>query len=601
MGIGSKEKINDSVKEDKQFLDKEKDKKEFNEISKRGETNDSKDDKRKSYDNDNTLIQEIQEERKESKWGKIDWNKDISDEKKESKSNSEHSGNKKIEGYINDNLKDTMIFVEVGDKKIKGLKDFNKDFEAKEIEEVFLEEKKDKLENKYVGEKCFDEFKKETDEEGVEVDLLTGKKQKLEERENDLGNLNDVRVNKEKVDIKNEINEKNYENLLNNDLHKNFKEPFNETNRYANWGTKIRKDFINKIDNEINNKSIKTTERDLLKQIKQMCDDIKVENIDIKIEIDDRNHEKLLKEYNIYLVVNTIEGKVYIGKTKKDIEERWRVHLDKAKYIQKKRENGEKVFTMHFTNALIKYGEEIWKKYRIDIAFTENVLNQKEKYWIALFHRTLGKDKVYNVHDGGTGGKPSEDTKLKMSSAMIQKWKEDEFKERNKKEMSNGMKSWWSNREHKEIENHCNKMSNAMIQKWKEDEFKEGQSKSMSKRMKKKWKEDEYKENKSKSMSKRMKQKWKEDEFKEEQSIIISKRMKEWWSNREENRKNGIYLRNPIQNKAEFLIDIQELTEKELIQKYNKNPNTIRKNIQYFLGKYINTLRKARKYLKNRK
>ena len=64
MGIGSKEKVNDSVKYDKEFLDKEKDKKNFNEISKRDEINDSKDDKLKSYDKDNKLIQETQEEKK---------------------------------------------------------------------------------------------------------------------------------------------------------------------------------------------------------------------------------------------------------------------------------------------------------------------------------------------------------------------------------------------------------------------------------------------------------------------------------------------------------------------------------------------------------
>jgi len=306
MGIGSKEKVNDSVKDDKEFLDKEKDKKNFNEISKRDEINDSKDDKLKSYDKDNKLIQETQEEKKESKWGKIDWNKDTSKEKKESKWdkiswNNEYSENEKIEGYTSKNLKDNAMIGENYDKKIEGLKDFDEDFEAKEIEEVFLEEKKDELDNKYVGENCVEEFKKETDEEGVDVDLLKGKKQKLEERESDLDNLNDIRENMEKVDIKNGINEKNYENLLNDDLHKNFKEYFNETGRYANWGTKIRKDFISKIDNKINNKGITETEKELLKQIKQMCNDInnkqEIKNLIMdKIQNHDLPYKEILKE-----------------------------------------------------------------------------------------------------------------------------------------------------------------------------------------------------------------------------------------------------------------------------------------------------------------
>ena len=192
IGTDSKEKIKDSMKDDKNLLDKEKEKKEFNEISKRDEMNDTKDVDLRSSDNDSRIIQGMQEEKKESKWSKIDWHKENSEEKKESKwdkidwnknnievkkeskwdkidlskdisddrnkscSKNEHSGNKKMEGYINNNLKDKIMFNEGGDKKIKGIKDSNKDFGVKGI---FLEEKEDNLENKYFGKNCINELK----------------------------------------------------------------------------------------------------------------------------------------------------------------------------------------------------------------------------------------------------------------------------------------------------------------------------------------------------------------------------------------------------------------------------------------------------------
>ena len=393
MGIGSKEKVNDSVKDDKQFLDKEKDNNKFNEISKRDEINDSKDDKRKNYDKDNKLIQETQEEKKASKWGKIDWNKDtseerkaskwdridwnkenseekkeskwdkidwnkdISDERNESNSNNEYSENEKIEGYINDNLKDNMMFGEGDDKKIKGLKDFDEDFEAKEKDEVFLEEKKDNLENKYVGENCVEEFKKETNEEGVEVDLLKGKKQKLEERENDLDNLNDLRKNKEEMEIEDEkfkFNERDnkltdfeenhdneqdyrelktpkYYNLMDEKVQEKFRDYYKNTGKYPNWGSKIKKDFWKSIDYEkkylkkelATNKLLDNYEKKFIKHQILSLDQIllKCKSIDGKHEIleviidkldnTDLSHQKisaLLNNYGVNVSRNTIKN-----------------------------------------------------------------------------------------------------------------------------------------------------------------------------------------------------------------------------------------------------------------------------------------------------
>ncbi|MHA2181019.1 MAG: hypothetical protein ACXAAH_06315, partial [Promethearchaeota archaeon] len=70
MGKNITEKVKVSIKDDKKVLDKEKKKKEFNEISKIDKKNNTKDDYLRNSDNDNKIIKRTQEEKKESKWSK---------------------------------------------------------------------------------------------------------------------------------------------------------------------------------------------------------------------------------------------------------------------------------------------------------------------------------------------------------------------------------------------------------------------------------------------------------------------------------------------------------------------------------------------------
>ena len=307
MRIGSKEKVNDSVKDDNEFLNKEK--KKLNEISKRDEINDSKDDKLKNNDKDNKLIQETHEEKKESKWDKIDWNKNISDERNESSSNNEYSDNKKIEGYIYEILEDNEM------------------------------------------------FNKDNDEKGVEEDFLKGKKQKLEERKNDSDNLNDVRKNKENMEIKDQrskFNERDnklidfeenhnnrqdyrelktpkYYNLMDDKVQEKFRAYYKNTGKYPNWGSKIKKDFWKSINYEkkslkkelATNKILNNNEKKSIKQqilsINQIL--LKCKSIDEKHEIleiiinkldnKELSHQKiseLLNTYGINVSRNTIKN-----------------------------------------------------------------------------------------------------------------------------------------------------------------------------------------------------------------------------------------------------------------------------------------------------
>lgn len=244
------------------------------------------------------------------------------------------------------------------------------------------------------------------------------------------------------------------------------------------------------------------------------------------------NFDALFKKY-IYLIKNKVNGMVYIGKTT-NIEVRWKRHKSKANYINKLRNCRKNVHTEYFINALIKHGFEVWKINKIDVAFTQEELDEKEIYWIAYFRQTLGRDKVYNILDGGTGGRCSDEILQKLGRIMSTRWEDQNWKKKRSEDQRRIMTKRWENGDMK----------------------KEDQSKSMELR-------------------------WKNKIFKNNQCRLMREK---WAETKKANKKNGIYLRNPIKNEEEFKIDVKKLTLEQLTKKYNKSLNTIRKNIIYYLG-----------------
>ena len=236
----------------------------------------------------------------------------------------------------------------------------------------------------------------------------------------------------------------------------------------------------------------------------------------------------------IYLIENEVNGKVYIGKTD-NIGKRWEKHKSKAKYIRKLRNNGIIIQTEYFINALIKHGFEVWKICEIDTVFTQEELDEKEIYWIAYYRQKLGRENVYNIHDGGTGGRNSDEALKKIGRIMSTRWEDDNWKQKRSQDQSR-----------------------IMTKRWEDG--------------------DMSRENQSKSMD----LKWKDDKFRNNQCRLFREK---WTETKEANSKNGIYLRDPIKNEEEFRIDVEKLTLEQLVKKYKKSLNTIRKNIIYFLGK----------------
>ena len=79
----------------------------------------------------------------------------------------------------------------------------------------------------------------------------------------------------------------------------------------------------------------------------------------------------------IYKITNKINGKVYIGQTIRPAEHRFSRHINDAMH---------NILDTHFARAIRKYGLNVWKLEVIDIAVTQDELNQKEQYWIKFYN-----------------------------------------------------------------------------------------------------------------------------------------------------------------------------------------------------------------------
>lgn len=108
----------------------------------------------------------------------------------------------------------------------------------------------------------------------------------------------------------------------------------------------------------------------------------------------------------IYVIANTINGKVYIGKTARNIKERWTEHKSKLR-------NGNHN-NHHLQNSWNKYGEKAFKFLVLEYCPVEQ-LDDREIHHIAVYKE---RDMCYNLTDGGdgvTGIVLSEESRLKIS------------------------------------------------------------------------------------------------------------------------------------------------------------------------------------------
>ena len=112
----------------------------------------------------------------------------------------------------------------------------------------------------------------------------------------------------------------------------------------------------------------------------------------------------------IYKIKNKINGKVYIGKSI-NIKRRWIQHRGHFNKNNKRKS--------YFERSWIKYGEDNFEFSIIEIIENNNLLNDREKYWIT-YYKSNNPKYEYNVSKGGDGRSApcSEETKQNISKAL---------------------------------------------------------------------------------------------------------------------------------------------------------------------------------------
>ena len=114
----------------------------------------------------------------------------------------------------------------------------------------------------------------------------------------------------------------------------------------------------------------------------------------------------------VYAWENLWNWNMYVGQTI-DLDEREKQHIRDHKQV--------------IDGAIDKYGEENFDRYIIDVGYSKEELDEREKYWIA-YYDTFEGSKHYNCTEGGEGvgsgenhprygKKHSDETKKKMSEA----------------------------------------------------------------------------------------------------------------------------------------------------------------------------------------
>lgn len=109
-------------------------------------------------------------------------------------------------------------------------------------------------------------------------------------------------------------------------------------------------------------------------------------------------------KYEIYGMVNHVNGKMYIGQTKQGYLKRFYQHTNPSDRCPA------------LAKAMKKYGAGAFTCELLDVACDQETANEKEKMWIALL-KTYKSENGYNLSMGGQIGHFNEETLQKMSES----------------------------------------------------------------------------------------------------------------------------------------------------------------------------------------
>lgn len=121
----------------------------------------------------------------------------------------------------------------------------------------------------------------------------------------------------------------------------------------------------------------------------------------------DRNQLNIENIMFIYMLLNKVNGKIYVGQTVRDVNKRLAQHRTVGA-------RGARRFPI--TLAIHKYGWNAFDKFVLDTAKTQEELNGLEAYWIERYDCIAPNG--YNLASGGGQvGRMNEETKRKIGNA----------------------------------------------------------------------------------------------------------------------------------------------------------------------------------------
>ena len=113
----------------------------------------------------------------------------------------------------------------------------------------------------------------------------------------------------------------------------------------------------------------------------------------------------------VYKYTNTIDGKVYIGQTRKTLE-------------QRSGSNGCNYFgSRHFFRAIKKYGWDVFVPEVLKDGLTQSEADELERYYISYFD-SQNPERGYNITEGGFAPTVSDETRQIISEKAKERYKD---------------------------------------------------------------------------------------------------------------------------------------------------------------------------------
>lgn len=154
----------------------------------------------------------------------------------------------------------------------------------------------------------------------------------------------------------------------------------------------------------------------------------------------------------IYVLLNIVSGKLYIGQARRPFITRWLEHQWSFETNTCKNN--------HLLNSIKKYGLDNFifsvQEYLPDeiehfntkeatneeITIVTNWLNYRETFWIRYYRLSFGDEMIYNMNDGGTGANPTNEMRKIFSKSQQKKWESETYKEMMKESFRNADRSY---------------------------------------------------------------------------------------------------------------------------------------------------------------